>query len=542
MYSGHVNVASPPPSSSPFAVPAWALYVNGLWFMSLIISLAASSLGMLVKSWLREYLASDWTSPQMQLRARQYRHPALVDWKVFEIAATLPLLIQLSLALFFVGLCAFTKSVDEHMFWTSVPLVGAWALFLFVTTFAPLVSPRCPYKLSFMHRLLTFMRNVLQGRLDFASTDSPPELPPPVLISPTKWLSKSERNPVPNSASRIEEEEQFAILSAQHDKSILMDIDETMLDDSELGAICNAYYSSQPDPEQVTTFILDLIHQRLGIPEDVSPTSPLTSILDLSRLSLAAYLALMKTASDMISHDTSLLLREDSPKWLGDAVIILLSNSPYPLPHYARDSLADVLSDAGQHSLGGRAIGRRLGSFINKHRPFMPLSLKLISLCHVQTRILIATPLHIYNQILGAHVEIENTLLQTLWAHPDLIDDPAVRPILDDIWDFVHRVLIWRLPQIAYFKGMMYCLIFMLQFAPRLGQEQERQATKILADFWGSEAQIFRLVMLCDAVNPQSRLPDAVTYPAMERTSLDASLEGELVSDAVRVFPAYARV
>lgn len=38
---------SPPPP--PFVAPEWAVRVNGLWFASLIVSLATASLSMLVK-------------------------------------------------------------------------------------------------------------------------------------------------------------------------------------------------------------------------------------------------------------------------------------------------------------------------------------------------------------------------------------------------------------------------------------------------------------------------------------------------------------
>ncbi|EKM52071.1 uncharacterized protein PHACADRAFT_59809, partial [Phanerochaete carnosa HHB-10118-sp] len=93
-----------PREPPPFVAPEWAVHVNGLWFASLIISLATASFGMLVKQWLREYLAVEGTSPQERLRTRQYRKPELDKWKVYEIAAVLPMLLQLSLGLFFIGL------------------------------------------------------------------------------------------------------------------------------------------------------------------------------------------------------------------------------------------------------------------------------------------------------------------------------------------------------------------------------------------------------------------------------------------------------
>ncbi|KIP02013.1 hypothetical protein PHLGIDRAFT_54537, partial [Phlebiopsis gigantea 11061_1 CR5-6] len=103
--NGYTNsTAFPCSPDSLFEPPFWAIRVNELWFASLVCSLATASLGMLVKQWLREYLAIERVSPQERLRARLYRNPAMVQWKVFEIAAILPLLLQVSLGLFFVGL------------------------------------------------------------------------------------------------------------------------------------------------------------------------------------------------------------------------------------------------------------------------------------------------------------------------------------------------------------------------------------------------------------------------------------------------------
>lgn len=57
--AGFLNVTSPSQDPPLFAAPEWALWVNGLWFASLIVSLATASFSMLVKSWLREYLAGE---------------------------------------------------------------------------------------------------------------------------------------------------------------------------------------------------------------------------------------------------------------------------------------------------------------------------------------------------------------------------------------------------------------------------------------------------------------------------------------------------
>ncbi|KAI0689168.1 hypothetical protein BC835DRAFT_1283535, partial [Cytidiella melzeri] len=130
----------------PFQAAVNDIRVNVLWFASLIVSLVTASLGMLVKQWLREFSAVDIPSPQARLRLRHYREPMLSKWRVYEIAATLPLLLQLSLGLFFTGLCYFTASVHSTLGHTTIPLVVGWALFFFSATSLPVFFPGCPYK------------------------------------------------------------------------------------------------------------------------------------------------------------------------------------------------------------------------------------------------------------------------------------------------------------------------------------------------------------------------------------------------------------
>ncbi|CAL1702798.1 unnamed protein product [Somion occarium] len=137
------------------------LATNVLWFGSLIISLMAASYGMLVKQWLREFLAGDYTSPQARLRVRCFRYPALTNWKVFEIVGILPLLLQLALGLFFVGLCFFTSSVHPILHRTTVSFVVVWASFLLMATLAPAFSPRCPYKTTFLKDAMKSIRRLM---------------------------------------------------------------------------------------------------------------------------------------------------------------------------------------------------------------------------------------------------------------------------------------------------------------------------------------------------------------------------------------------
>ncbi|KAI0346472.1 hypothetical protein BDW22DRAFT_1299808, partial [Trametopsis cervina] len=140
------TTASASPSAPPFQPSPTDIIVNVLWFASLLFSLTTASFGILVKQWLREYLAVDNPSPQARLRVRHLRYPQLIRWQVFEIAAFLPLLLQVALALFFLGMCYFTSSVHPSVRNTTLPLVAGWAFCFIAATLLPIFFPRCPYK------------------------------------------------------------------------------------------------------------------------------------------------------------------------------------------------------------------------------------------------------------------------------------------------------------------------------------------------------------------------------------------------------------
>ncbi|KAI0337743.1 hypothetical protein BDW22DRAFT_1339169, partial [Trametopsis cervina] len=142
-----INSTTPAPTSLPAFEPTHnAIDVNILWTGSLIASLATASGALLVKQWLRQYTTSKTSFAMYKMRIRHFRRIALEEWHVLEIASALPFLLQLSLALFFVGLCYFTTDVHPTVKNTTLPLVSAWAFFFVSATISPLFSVQCPYK------------------------------------------------------------------------------------------------------------------------------------------------------------------------------------------------------------------------------------------------------------------------------------------------------------------------------------------------------------------------------------------------------------
>lgn len=227
-----VVASSTSPPLAPFQASAGDIRVNILWFSSLILSLITASFAMLVKQWLREFLAVEVPSPQARLRIRHLREPQVKGWMVYEIAATLPLLLQLALALFFVGLCYFTASVHSSVELTTLPLVVAWALFFFTATLLPLFFPICPYKTTLLKTLFAGLHRILFS------------------LAGRKWTL----------------DERVILESDDKDVEILSSVDAIQANDEILGtSITDALHYLQPDWKQAISFVFKVVSRRTGI-------------------------------------------------------------------------------------------------------------------------------------------------------------------------------------------------------------------------------------------------------------------------------------
>ncbi|EIN06666.1 hypothetical protein PUNSTDRAFT_31307, partial [Punctularia strigosozonata HHB-11173 SS5] len=81
-----------------------SVVVNLLWFTSLVFSLVSALCGIFTRQWLRQYAGWEVSSARQSVRLRQFRYNGLQRWGVPHIMTFLPILLQLSLVLFFAGL------------------------------------------------------------------------------------------------------------------------------------------------------------------------------------------------------------------------------------------------------------------------------------------------------------------------------------------------------------------------------------------------------------------------------------------------------
>ena len=124
-----------------------ARWVNGLWFSSLILSLGVALLAILAKQWLDEY-TSRMRQPVSSLRRWAWRHilysDALTQWGIGAMVSALPLILHVSLFLFFAGLVAQLRDSDEIITAVAGTLVGLLFGFYGVATLLPLAYGTCP--------------------------------------------------------------------------------------------------------------------------------------------------------------------------------------------------------------------------------------------------------------------------------------------------------------------------------------------------------------------------------------------------------------
>ncbi|KAK0470790.1 hypothetical protein IW261DRAFT_921123 [Armillaria novae-zelandiae] len=137
-----VSSLNPYTNFTPATTDVW---VNGLWFTSLSLSLATALVAMLVKQWLHHYFVLPSGTPQERSLVRQFRYRGFQKWHVLGIIGLLPGLMHLALEIFFIGLTIFLVSLRSGLSWViGVGTVAAYAMYL-LSIFLPILYPQCPY-------------------------------------------------------------------------------------------------------------------------------------------------------------------------------------------------------------------------------------------------------------------------------------------------------------------------------------------------------------------------------------------------------------
>ncbi|KAJ2928221.1 hypothetical protein H1R20_g8876, partial [Candolleomyces eurysporus] len=134
------NTSAPTLTPDPtvqFTPPSSAVAVNICFFLSLTLSLSTVSVGILCLQWLREYQREPEVSPEQMIAIRHFRLRGIENWWVPEIIGLLPMVLQVSLFIFIIGLALFLLDINKTVAIAVCCVVGITVLIHVVTSIIP---------------------------------------------------------------------------------------------------------------------------------------------------------------------------------------------------------------------------------------------------------------------------------------------------------------------------------------------------------------------------------------------------------------------
>jgi hypothetical protein len=131
--------------SRPFA-PGLSLSINFLWFISLVLTLTSGLSAVLAQGWIRKYLplAAGRTGTSHDAYRRHLRVIRTHQWHFTRILGVIPLLLQLSVLLFLVGLVIFVWNDSHGLGQAIVAITGVTLALYAMATMLPWLSSENP--------------------------------------------------------------------------------------------------------------------------------------------------------------------------------------------------------------------------------------------------------------------------------------------------------------------------------------------------------------------------------------------------------------
>lgn len=132
------------PISSPSTS---AIICNILWFLSLGFSLACALSATFVEQWTRHYIQACNSKPAPQDRARIsiYLFEGIKQYRMAAVVEAIPMLLHISLFLFFAGLVAFLMPVNSVIQYLMLGILIICSCLYFLITILPIIHLACPF-------------------------------------------------------------------------------------------------------------------------------------------------------------------------------------------------------------------------------------------------------------------------------------------------------------------------------------------------------------------------------------------------------------
>jgi Family of unknown function (DUF6535) len=130
-----------------FSPPVWAIWVNGLWFLSLAISLSCALLATFVQQWVPRYLRVAYPRSSLLKRARirAFYAEGIERFHFPRTVEIIPTLLHISFSLFFAGLSVFLFNVNLTIFKVVTAWVGLCVILYAYVIIWPIVYKNSPF-------------------------------------------------------------------------------------------------------------------------------------------------------------------------------------------------------------------------------------------------------------------------------------------------------------------------------------------------------------------------------------------------------------
>jgi hypothetical protein len=144
-----------------FSPPEHIVIVNALFYASLGVMLLAAFIAMLIKSWVREFDRGlgAMSLPEQRAKTREFRYLGMERWKLPEMVGMLPLLIQISLLLFSLGLILFLFHTSQPSFGVTTAIFGIGILYYATTVSISVFVTSSPFHSPLSRTLATVYRH-----------------------------------------------------------------------------------------------------------------------------------------------------------------------------------------------------------------------------------------------------------------------------------------------------------------------------------------------------------------------------------------------
>jgi len=162
IYQTHMmrNSSLGPYVPADFSPPEHIVIVNALFYASLGVMLLAAFIAMLIKSWVREFDRGlrAMSVPEQRAKTREFRYLGMERWKLREMVGVLPLLIQISILLFSIGLVLFLFHISTPSFGVTTAILGIGIVYYGTTTSISVFVTSSPFHSPLSRALATVYR------------------------------------------------------------------------------------------------------------------------------------------------------------------------------------------------------------------------------------------------------------------------------------------------------------------------------------------------------------------------------------------------